>query len=163
MPEILNAPATELVIYFIISALVGALIAGLIQPPMTRFSNHMTDVLVGKFGSKNMDDEELQKETERLYQDIMSFYRERKRAEPPIETSWDDRDRYIDRSRNHTADTIGMYRERFGPRVQKILNEYRKGDIDVSDVEQRHKRPTNPLGIEEIANELLSLTEKLYK
>lgn len=152
-----------------IAAAIGALIGGAVRPPVERGINYLIDQSIAAFKPENLSDTELKKATEEVYQDIMSFCRERKTTEPDIPFHYSDdnedfgknRDEWLRETTRHSRTTTGLYQEKFGPRVQDLINEYRKRGIDVDSVTSYHQHPTNPLGVEAVANDLLALTENL--
>lgn len=96
-------------------------------------------------------DEGLIKESRELASEINEYVYNRKINEPNYNLF--DNEEYELYKKYHD-ETMMRYKTQFSGEISKLVEEYHKRDIDVELLEGTNDHPTNPLGIEMVANEL---------
>lgn len=151
----------------VISGIIGAILGGLLRPPLERFSNYIVDEIIIWKSTNTLSDEELSYRSRELYRQLHGFVADREQQvhkqtfprSPESNQQTNDIDAMD--SLSASRQTVKKYHEMYGGDVQTLLNEYNKRGLDTERLEDHHPRPGNHIGVAVVANELLRLSEKI--
>lgn len=145
--------------------LVGMILGGIITGFFLAFGKYLFNYIKNKvssiFSKSKLTNENLKNKTLSLYEDIMGFLRERTSNEPQVNSNnWTESTNNLIK---YSKETMNLYDENFGAKVEIIRQEYLKRGIKSDRLNQFYKHPTNPLGIREVGYGLTELAGKLIK
>jgi len=117
-------------------------------------------------------DEELKTQTWKLTTKMFKFAEERKNSYSFIDGPWQDPELNEAQKQKawgeHTKqivgsgnETVGIYNREYYPEVSRIRQEFANRNVSDPELDIWYANPTNPLGIEDVAQKLLELANKL--
>ena len=139
--------------------ILGGILIGVLREFGTDAYNNVKDWYISVYAEPLLPGSRLEEETISLYEDIMTFVKEREVSEPSID--FDKWEESTDMLIKYSRETMGLYDVKFGSRVVAIREEYLKLGIRSDRLDQFYEHPTNPLGIREVALGLAELAAEL--
>jgi hypothetical protein len=107
----------------------------------------------------NLIKKQLMVNTDTLAKEIITFINKRRMNEPNTDSKhWDES---IQIQIQYSKETMMIYKTKYYPRVLSCREDFLKRNLNDADLDRLYDQPTNPIGIELVANGLLHLAAKL--
>lgn len=116
-------------------------------------------LVLSQFQEKQLSDGDLIEQAAALAKEISRYVADRNIDRPG--TDFQNFDESVTKQLAHSSETLGYYYTDFQPRVAQYRAEFRKRGLTNEDVERFYEFPTNPIGIQMVANGLVDLVSQL--
>ena len=139
---------------------VSRILESVVEIPRTTAALLQSQVDVDKATQAHLPPDSPKRRVLALAQDILRFLAARQVAEPrlPRSETWEaDTEAMI----RHSRETMARYLERFQVPVASIRHEFANQGVTNKKLEDYYEYPTNPLGVQAVAEGLIALAEQL--
>lgn len=120
---------------------------------------HAGQFVIARFEKSEISDEVLISQSVDLAKVMSNYVKDRNISEPQMD--FDNFNLSVSQSMSYNQETIGYYYSNFYTKIASLRQEYLKRGIHNDDLEQLYKNPTNPLGLQAVANGINEMAAQL--